>query len=145
MKPYLKGFHLSLESWRGGRDDDGWKSPQPKKLEDKASVGKSVEPCDYPLGEPASMDELKEDLVTQAMTGGESHGVGPPLGTTKAVPRFREDLEAILELASGEKPMMRCVCSKHMLTAYYGFGDASEAGFGSTRMRPRSVHRRFGL
>lgn len=27
MKPYLKGFHLSLEMWRGGRDKDGWKLP----------------------------------------------------------------------------------------------------------------------
>ena len=25
MKPYLKGFHLSLEMWRGGRDAEGWK------------------------------------------------------------------------------------------------------------------------
>jgi hypothetical protein len=23
MKPYLKGFHLSLETWRGGRDSEG--------------------------------------------------------------------------------------------------------------------------
>ena len=23
MKPYLKGFYLSLETWRGGRDDKG--------------------------------------------------------------------------------------------------------------------------
>jgi hypothetical protein len=25
LKPYLKGFHLSLETWRGGRNDEGWK------------------------------------------------------------------------------------------------------------------------
>jgi hypothetical protein len=25
MKPYLKGFHLSLETWRGNRCADGWK------------------------------------------------------------------------------------------------------------------------
>ena len=24
LKPYLKGFHLSLETWRGGRDHKGW-------------------------------------------------------------------------------------------------------------------------
>ena len=28
MKPYLKGFHLSLETWRGGRDSEGWKLPK---------------------------------------------------------------------------------------------------------------------
>ena len=25
MCPYLKGVHLSLDVWRGGRDKDGWK------------------------------------------------------------------------------------------------------------------------
>ena len=25
MKSYLKGFHLSLEMWRGGRDSEGWR------------------------------------------------------------------------------------------------------------------------
>jgi hypothetical protein len=26
MVPYLKGIHLSLDSWRPNRDDDGWRS-----------------------------------------------------------------------------------------------------------------------
>ena len=30
MVPYLKGFHLSLEMWRGGRDAEGWKLKLPK-------------------------------------------------------------------------------------------------------------------
>ena len=25
MVPYLKGFHLTIEMWRGGRDSEGWK------------------------------------------------------------------------------------------------------------------------
>jgi hypothetical protein len=25
MVPYLKGFHLTIEMWCGGRDVDGWK------------------------------------------------------------------------------------------------------------------------
>ena len=25
MIPYLKGFHLTIEMWRGGRDLEGWK------------------------------------------------------------------------------------------------------------------------
>lgn len=32
LKPYLKGFHLSLETWRGGRDAEGWKLPLKKML-----------------------------------------------------------------------------------------------------------------
>jgi hypothetical protein len=26
MKQFLKGFHLLLETWRGGRDSEGWKA-----------------------------------------------------------------------------------------------------------------------
>ena len=32
MVPYLKGFHLTLETWRGGRDLEGWK------VKDDASI-----------------------------------------------------------------------------------------------------------
>ena len=28
MVPYLKGFHLTNEMWRGGLDTEGWKLPQ---------------------------------------------------------------------------------------------------------------------
>ena len=27
LVPYLKGFHLTLETWRPDRDPDGWKLP----------------------------------------------------------------------------------------------------------------------
>ncbi len=40
---------------------------------------------------------------------------------------------------------MRCIRSKLSLTAYYGFGDASSGGFGSTVERPGGHYRRFGL
>jgi hypothetical protein len=28
MVPYLKGVHLTLDSWREGRREDGWKRSQ---------------------------------------------------------------------------------------------------------------------
>ncbi len=31
------------------------------------------------------------------------------------------------------------------MTAYYGFGDASSAGFGSTVERPKGLHGQYGL
>ena len=40
---------------------------------------------------------------------------------------------------------MRTVRSKRTLTAYYGFGDASGAGFGATLERPGGVHGQYGL
>ena len=29
MVLYLKGFHLTIQMWRGGRDSEGWKLPKP--------------------------------------------------------------------------------------------------------------------
>jgi hypothetical protein len=140
MKPYLKGFNLSLETWREGRDEDGWKL-QPRKPRDI----NQEEEKDNHKGKPEGMESVKIKLVAQTAMGEENRGSGPPSGITKAVPRFKEDLEAILELASGGKPALRCVQSKRILTAYYSFGDASLADFGSTIQRPSGVHSRFGL
>ncbi len=34
LKPYLKGFHATLDSWRPGRDLHGWKTKRKKGGED---------------------------------------------------------------------------------------------------------------
>jgi hypothetical protein len=39
MKPYLKGFHLLLEMWRGGRDAKGWKIKLGKNEETDGNKG----------------------------------------------------------------------------------------------------------
>jgi len=145
MKPYLKGFHLSLESWRQGRDNDGWKIPKPKKTMTEAGAEERSVGGELSHHGPGGMEEIKMDLLTRTATSEDDRGAGPMSGITRAIPRFKEDLKSILDLASGDKPVMRCVCSRRMLTAFYGFGDALSAGFGSTMMRPRGIHGRFGL
>ena len=50
MVPYLKGFHLTIETWRGGYDIKGWK------VQDNASAGSS-----------ASLDSL--DITKAGMRG----------------------------------------------------------------------------
>ncbi len=141
MKPYLKGLNLLLETCREGRDEDGWKAVQPKKAQD----GSQGEEKEDHKDSPEEMESVKIELVDQAMMRDKGCRTGPLSGITKAVPRFKEDLEAILELAMGDKPAMRCVQNNCMLTAYYGFGDTSSAGFGSTVKRPSGIHGRFGL
>jgi hypothetical protein len=37
MVPYLKGFHLTKEMWRGGQDADGWKLHEEDKDEAAAN------------------------------------------------------------------------------------------------------------
>jgi hypothetical protein len=60
MKPYLKGFHLSLETWQGGRDSEGWKLP------------KQREQGETKLTETIMSDnflDLKLDLLTHSLIG----------------------------------------------------------------------------
>ena len=32
LVPYLKGIYLSLNSWRSGRDEEGWLTPEGKRM-----------------------------------------------------------------------------------------------------------------
>jgi hypothetical protein len=91
MKPYLKGFHLSLETWRGGRNHKGWKAPPRPQV--------YVEETNPPI---TSMEEVKNALMTDSSTGRAGSSGGPPGGFTLAVPRFKEDLEALTLLTEGE-------------------------------------------
>ena len=136
LVPYLKGIHLTLEMWRGGRDEEGWKlkpspaSPSPTEEDDWELVAE----------EAAHEDAALLDEKTVAPPP-----VGPTSGLTKAVPRLAEDLKALRELTDSAKPRFRVVRSKTVFTAYYGFGDASSGGFGATIERPGGIQGRLGL
>ena len=69
----------------------------------------------------------------------------PESGTTRAVPRLADDLRALLKLSEGDNPIPRVVRGKVVITAYYGFGDASSGGFGSSVERGEGIHGQFGL
>ena len=93
------------------------------------------------------MEDIKEELMGQTLVG-ESYDArsdGPTSGLTKAVPRFKEDLEALLHLAKDDEPAMRCVRNKHTITAYYGVGDASSGGSDLPVEHPDGLHGRFGI
>ena len=149
MKPYLKGFHLSLESWRGNHDAEGWKLPVKKIKSNTQIMDMDTEEGDNEVGNLGTnrMEDIKEKLLSQTLIGGEDETQhnGPPSGLTEAMPRFRVDLEALLHLAQGEKPILRCIRNKHTVTANYGFGNASSGGFGSTVERLEGLHGRFGI
>ena len=137
MKPYMKGFHLSTETWRGGRDADGWKLPD-----------KGWDPHQLESVVEDEMEEESMSYLSRAIKDNAAAAVvpsGPESGITRAVPRLAPDLKALLKLADGDKPALRVVRSKVVFTAYYGFGDASSGGFGATVERADGVHGRFGL
>ena len=76
--------------------------------------------------EPEAIDDIKMHLLASTLCKEEDLRTdGPSSGFTPVAPRFKSDLEAILELAEGATPQLRYVRKKHTMTAYYGFGDAS--------------------
>jgi hypothetical protein len=139
MKPYLKGFHLSLETWQEGCDEEGWKL----NAKDRERVDEECEA--NPNKAPSRMEDVKVNLMTRMVTGNNKATSGPTAGFTLAAPCFKEDLEAILFLAQGEWLAMRRIWNKQTVMAYYGFGDASSAGFKSTVERPDGLQGRYGL
>jgi hypothetical protein len=130
LKPYLEGFHLSLETWQGGRDSEGWKVRTRETNNDTTHL---------------DMQDVKRALLTKVTTGRTDGRGVPPGGFILAVIWFREDLEVLTILTQGERPAKRCVWSQQTLTAYYGFEDASSAGFGATVEHPDGLHGRFHL
>ena len=69
----------------------------------------------------------------------------PDSGKTFVVPRLMDDLRALKKLTESDKPSMRVVRSKKLITALYGFGDASSGGFGSSIEHRGGIAARFGL
>jgi hypothetical protein len=110
MVPYLKGVHHTLDSWRPGRDLDGWKSPRVTKPEDLAA-------------EPPTTRSPPE------RQGGARTRDQPPQ-FVKAVQRFKKDIEALMALTESKTPPKVGVRPKRSAAVWIGFGDASGKGFG---------------
>ena len=76
MTPYLKGFHLSMETWRGGRDAEGWKLP--------AGASAALDETD--------MEDSNEWEEVSVVEGQVAETVTPPSGQvsgiTQSVPGF---------------------------------------------------------
>ena len=112
MTPYLKGIHLTLDSWRPWRRDDGWKM---------------------------TMAEIRE---ARDETPGDDDVVGlGEVGTSKApshvkwVPRLPHDVKALALFLSPSEPTQWIIRPKPNSVAVYSFGDASGSGFGSSLWR----------
>jgi hypothetical protein len=116
--PYLKGFHLTIDGWRKNRDSEGWKfcSREIRELQERGEEGAAPEPPEAPK-------------------------------KVKAKARLVEcDLPALTRLFDSKHPPKRRVRSKKVVEAYYGFGDASQDGFGFNIQKPDedTIHYRFG-
>ena len=124
MKPYLKGLHLTVDSWRFGRDAEGWKLRN------------------------ADIDLLRRenaDLSSKIILPAEAPDWLTP------VPRLAGDVDALLELCSSAKPPSRRVRVEKVNSVFYVGGDASKVGYGSAMQRKTArgervrTHSRIGF
>ena len=100
MVPYLKIIHQTLDSWRPGRNTDGWR---------------------------LSREELRELYAgTDHKIGGDAE----TLSNVHAVPRLKGDLFALEKLTVGNEPYQDPVRVSISGLVGYGMGDTSENRFG---------------
>ena len=117
MVPYLKGIHLTLDSWRSGRDVDGWR---------------------------LTLAELRAAKEAYNQFGyNESSEFAPEV--VHPVPRLADDVECLLNLFDTPHPTVRHVRTDVITVVLYGFGDASGAGFGSTIQTKTGLRIRHGI
>jgi hypothetical protein len=112
MPPYMINFHMTIDSWRWGRDAAGWRSN----------------------------DEV---YWLEAEDGGEWGGApanGMMPATMKAIPSFRDNVEALLaSTESDESPLQRVRCQKSA-RPIMGLG----AGFRATLQIGESIYYEYG-
>lgn len=102
LASFLKGFHLTLESWRPDRNKDDWK---------------------LPVNE---WSRLKQYLVDKEELEFEfpiDYSQAPSL--VMVVPRFLYDLQALKSLLSDQTPPMHVVRSKRLKSIAMSFVNAS--------------------
>jgi hypothetical protein len=120
--PYLKRYHLSLDSWRANRKEDGWRM--------------SSKEWDRFL-EGITNDDEREAV---RRLGDAGH---PP--TIKAAPRLKGDLEAVIQLTAAETPTEVAVRARRVYQVIYGFGDASGKGFGDSFLSEDGISIHIGV
>ena len=103
LQPYLMGFHLSIDSWRPGRRDDGWR-------ESSQVIQKLKDDGDWTYHGP---EDRGPKLVTPA-------------------PRLARDIEALQSMCQSTAPPIRYPRPSKQCKVFYGFGDASGSAFGSS-------------
>jgi hypothetical protein len=115
MTPFLKGFYLSLNSWRPKRDGDDWK------MSDKSWLQCLMAQLD---NGQITDQEFDNEVNAQAEVGCPDQVSGST--------RLGDDVRALMKMFASEIPPEVNLRSKEIVTVIYGFGDASGTGLGAT-------------
>ena len=103
LTPYLIGIHMSIDSWRPGRDSEGWR-----------------------------LNSTSEVMIKLDKEWRDHKGYVEGPTKVRAVPRLIDDIRALRRLMSSDRPILKRVRCSRTGRVMYGFGDASGAGFGAT-------------
>jgi hypothetical protein len=126
MTPHLKGLHLTIDSWREGRDSEGWRASGAE-LGVHAALGRG------------------NGVEDRQLYGQGAHGFRANSPEwVKSVPRLWGDVSALVRLTSDDLPPSLAVRCRGMAAVYYGFGDASGKAFGSTFQVDNNIRYRYG-
>jgi len=128
MVPFLKGFYLTLNGWRLGRYEDGWK------MKDKDWIAF--------LRAKVHSEDMTEEEVAQMLADQED---SPPSGIVRSVDRLYWDVTALLILMETEVPVEATLRVSRVLYVIYGFADASGTGFGSSLRLSEGLSYRIGI
>ena len=128
MTPFLKGFYLTLNSWRPKRDKDDWK------MSDKTWMK-----CLFAQLENGSISDLEFEKELNFR-----NDIDCPSEVT-ASPRLASDVKALITMLSSPTPPEVSLRSKDIVTVVYGFGDASGTGLGSTFTCGSGFNFRIGI
>jgi len=114
MVPYLKGLHLTIDSWREDRDVEGYRRKRPRRPKEEGNW---------------TWRWLEERWIEA-----DQDPQGPDTGAPEMVhqaPRLRDDIKALLALTEGSEPARVNARPQRRVDVVYMMGDASGKGFGT--------------
>jgi hypothetical protein len=133
LNPYMKGMHLTVDSWQPGHAEDGFKmtAKEIQALENNL-WGSSGLPC-------RREDEDKADRTPS--TRAPEEGVAP--ATVEPVSRYLRDLECLTKLTSTSEPPWQLYRARRQST-FFVVRDASRKGKGNAVIKQYGVDYKSG-
>ena len=139
--PFLKGLHLTIDSWRPNRTQEGWNrryNKEDKEEELELSPGpmqtSENDEIDLHMDDSDILSEVHgtHNVSLSTTLGSVSEERAQPPDLVKAVPRLKDDLLVLQQFLNSPTPPWRFVRGKRIVSVRYGFGDAAKSGFGAS-------------
>jgi len=134
--PYLKGIHLTLDTWRPGRGKDGWKRT-------KASIKDEMAAIEF--DDDYTEEEVLPFLDSEGNIKADANLYTNHPDKVGLAPRMYDDLEALALFFKSDNPSWRFIRGSEICVVEYGFGDASGVGFGSSFESKGGISYRLGV